>query len=446
MSTKRVLVVGTTSDYIEQIRQRCPGRAVFLTDPTVRASAQEPDPDPAEELVVELNRGASILPELERHLALHDTTLEGLTCFDCETLPLAAELAHHLHLDYPSPEVVDIASSKYASKRVWKEAGIACPETGFVDSHADVDDFCSRFPGPVVLKPTRSSGSRLVFKCRTPEEAREAFSRIRDQMAFPGRSPEGPIPNGFQEPTPHPIVIEQYVGGPEYSADLLLEGREARLVRVARKIMDPRAPTGTVLGYDVPARLPEELTRKQLLLALEEAARALGIDRAIVMVDFILVRNRPVILEMTPRPGGDCLPAVIRSSSGLDMLELALDLAAGVPVALPPSRCWQHRIGLRLMSSRAGVVRKLSGSGLRSDPRVLSVHLTRGPGHLVVLPPEDYDSRFLGYAVFAPTPKWDLLVQCRELLDMLGLSMEHRIVAPAPIALPQIESLEAEQA
>ena len=42
---------------------------------------------------------------------------------------------------------------------------------------------------------------------------------------------------------------------------------------------------------------------------LKSAAQAVGLTRALCMVDFILQANELVFLEIAPRPGGDC-PAV----------------------------------------------------------------------------------------------------------------------------------------
>jgi hypothetical protein len=44
MPDKRLLVVGTTSDYIDHICTRYPGRALFVTDPAERAAALEKEP------------------------------------------------------------------------------------------------------------------------------------------------------------------------------------------------------------------------------------------------------------------------------------------------------------------------------------------------------------------------------------------------------------------
>jgi hypothetical protein len=54
---------------------------------------------------------------------------------------------------------------------------------------------------------------------------------------------------------------------------------------------------------------------------------------------------------------------------------------------------------------------------------VRAVHLTREAGHRVVLPPENYDSRILGYAIFAPANWRRVAAESRELGQRLELEM-----------------------
>jgi len=53
----KVLVVGTTADYIDWIQKSCPGRALFLTEPGVRRQAEEPCPLPGEEILSNFHTG-----------------------------------------------------------------------------------------------------------------------------------------------------------------------------------------------------------------------------------------------------------------------------------------------------------------------------------------------------------------------------------------------------
>ena len=57
-NTAKILVVGTTSDYITWLQRVGEGRVLFLTDPLVRQQAKEPAPTPKEEILCNLNNVA----------------------------------------------------------------------------------------------------------------------------------------------------------------------------------------------------------------------------------------------------------------------------------------------------------------------------------------------------------------------------------------------------
>ena len=143
------------------------------------------------------------------------------------------------------------------------------------------------------------------------------------------------------------------------------------------------------------------------------------------MVDFIVWQGNAYLLELTPRPGGDCLPWLIQQSCGLDMIGLALDMAQGRNISTPVSQSWKTLVGLRLFASHSGAVKEIDDGDLRRDPRVQEVLIKRKPGHRVILPPKDYDSRLFGHVIFKPKMITGLEAECAELAGKLKVVMEN---------------------
>lgn len=84
----QVLVVGTTSDYIEWIEITVP---TVLTEPKVRQNA-EPRPKPARKFYAP---SATLTPQF-RHWSstkVFGVTLSGIACFDCESMEVSSILA-----------------------------------------------------------------------------------------------------------------------------------------------------------------------------------------------------------------------------------------------------------------------------------------------------------------------------------------------------------------
>jgi len=219
-------------------------------------------------------------------------------------------------------------------------------------------------------------------------------------------------------------TVEEYVSGMEYSCDLLVNWFDARMIRLARKIPALDQSFGTTLAYEVQGNLPKDVKLSELTTILERAARAIGIKQAICMVDFIISDGLPMLIEMTPRPGGDCLPFLIRQASGFDIFQASLDLALGHTVQIPEASQWEHLLGLRLFADRSGIVATMDIRLLEQDPRVREICVNRRSGHRVILPPGDYDSRLIGHVIFAPEHGHDAEVECSELSKLLQIEWE----------------------
>jgi len=164
MASQRVLVVGTTPDYIAHIDTRYPGRALFLTDPVLRRASREPAPDEMSELLVDLMQSDRVMSLLSEHLSHYGLELSGIVCYDCEWLTLAAQLAARLRLPYPALPAVRLSRSKYLTKQRWIEHGIPCPAVKLVAATDDALAFARKVGGEIVLKPLTGSGSGRIIK------------------------------------------------------------------------------------------------------------------------------------------------------------------------------------------------------------------------------------------------------------------------------------------
>jgi D-alanine-D-alanine ligase-like ATP-grasp enzyme len=423
VSDRPVVVVGTTPDYIERILGVCPGGVVFLTDQRVRAESGEPAP-PAE-LTADLRDEPGALRALEAWLAERGIVPGGVAGFDCESLPLTALVAHRLGLPYCPHEAVVICRSKFQSKRAWAAAGVPCPRTRLVRSAAQARAFMADVGGPVVLKPLTGSGSELTFVCRDRAQLESAYATMAERMAVhTDQRLYGPCAAGSESVDPRRVFgAEEFVAGDEYSCDLLVRDGAVQVVRLARKVPAAGHSFGTTLGYLVPSEMPPGLDEGVLHDGVAAAARALGVEHAVCMLDFIVRDGVPTMLEMTPRPGGDCLPALLEASCGLDVFRMTLEFAAGGRPRLPDRAAWRRLAGVRLLAGRAGVAARFNTSAFDADPRVVSYRVFRRPGHRVVMPPDDYSSRVLGHVIFEPG-QGDPAAACAEMAARLQITYQ----------------------
>jgi hypothetical protein len=428
MSNKRVLVVGTTADYIDIINRRFPKRALFVTDFNERARAPEPSPGSNDELLCDLSKPEQIVAALRKYLNRWQMELSGITCFDCESMSTAAFIAHSFGLSYPSAEAIAACRSKYVCKQVWRQAKLSCPDVELVYNVSDAVSFLQKKDGPAVLKPLTGSGSELVFLCSTEDDCVVAFNTLQSRLTHhSNRRMYAPyICDGRKVDPRRVFVIEEFVRGNEYSCDFAVDGDHVEIFRMAKKILDPKQACGTTLAYLLPSTLPEGFGEKNFQNQLRTAAKSLGLDRAICMLDFVVQDNRAFMIELAPRPGGDCLPPLLLNSCGTDILGCTLDFAEGHPFISSTSLQWRPLVGVRLFATYNGEIERIDVSALLKDRRVVEYHLKRGPGHRVILPPEDYESRLLGHVIFEPTGPKSIESECVEIASKLEIEMKRQ--------------------
>ncbi len=416
---RRVLVVGTTADYIDYIRTRRPGEVLFLTDPAVRREADQSTPPPDEELLCDLADEPRVREVLAGHLEQRRMGLAGVACYDCESMALAARLADAYTLPYPSLQAVNNCRDKHRASVLWRANHLETPHVRRIGSAGEAIDFFREIGGPCVLKPLSGSGSELIFRCDSEADCKRHYRRIVQGLAR-RRNHRLYQPNSGAGAD---ILAEAYVDGEEYSCDFLMENDRVTLIRLARKVLFPQDPFGTAKAYILPDVWPAAIDAGVLERTLYRSAKALGIQRAVCMLDFILHHGRMVLLEMAPRPGGDCLPSLLRRCYQLDVLQLALDFARQEPIELNLPASHPPMVGLRLHAAHEGRLVSADTRALSRDSRVQEIRLIRKPGHLIKRPPEDYDAWLLGHLIFVPDSNGDVATQCQALCDKLTIQI-----------------------
>ncbi|MBN2706943.1 MAG: ATP-grasp domain-containing protein [Deltaproteobacteria bacterium] len=419
MTENRTLVVGTTPDYVDWLRRKNPSRLLFLSERRLREQALECPPDPGEELLCELAQPEGCRDQLRRHLENLRLTLDGVVCYDCEALPLAARLAKDFGLPFASPEAVRLCRDKHLSKSAWRQSQVSCPESRRLTSETAAAELLTKEKQAWVFKPACGGGSEFVYLVKTRATAKTVFRKITKAL----KQAENQLLFCDSQNLPAAVIAEEFIDGREFSVDFRLEENRVEILRLTEKIARPGDHFGTIRGYGLnPAGLSTEF-EERLKTDLLAATKALLLHRALGMADFILKEGRAIFLEITPRPGGDCLPALLQAAGPFDILEEALNFARAETAA--PKRPPLRRLAaLRFHAETGGLIRHLDSQTLLRDRRVLACRLSRAVGDRVTMPPQDYDSWLLGHLIFMPRANEDLARQCHELHALLKVEIE----------------------
>ncbi|MEV6646431.1 ATP-grasp domain-containing protein [Amycolatopsis sp. NPDC051371] len=265
----------------------------------------------------------ALLAETARELATR-YTVAGVLCWDEPLVMPAAELADEFGVPGLSIPGVHGCRDKHSCRVRLTAAGL--PQPGF-HLAIDLDDAraaVGRIGFPVVVKPRALGASMGVSLARDAGEFDAAY-RVAHEASLVG-----------DEPYRGGALIEGFADGPEISIDGAVHKGEYLPMFVARKStgMPPFfEETGHLVDSADPLLRDEELLR-----VLAEAHRVLGIENGITHTEVRLTADGPVIIEVNGRLGGDLIPLLGKTATGIDPGSVLFDVATGQRPDVAPTR------------------------------------------------------------------------------------------------------------
>lgn len=225
--------------------------------------------------------------------------------------PVAAWVARNLGLP-GNPERTDIvARNKYQMRKAFKEyGGIYCP--AFAKTGPEFDETIVRsFHFPVIVKPTDRWGSKGITRVDKMEDLRAA------------------VLYAVRESYEKKAIIEEFMEGPEYSAECIVYHGEPEILQFTRK-MTTGSPHYIETGHIQPSDIP---AGKQDLIkeTVKRGVRALGITDSAAHAEFrILVNGEVGFMEIGARMGGGCIGTDLTPmTTGKDYIKMVIDVACG---------------------------------------------------------------------------------------------------------------------
>ena len=300
---------------------------------------------------------------------------------DDDTVVLAAAIARALGLRHNPVEAARAARSKHRQRVLLRDAG--CPVPAFRLHRLDQDPraFAANVPYPVVVKPLCLAASRGVIRADGPADLVAAHAILREILAAPDVATQG-------EDARH-YLIEQYVPGPEFALEGVLDGGRLRVLALFDKPDPLDGPYFEETIYVTPSRL-DGAAQRELAECAERAALALGLVTGPVHVELRRNAGGPWLIELGARSIGGRCSAVLRFGAGaaeMSLEELLLRHALGLPVPT-----WERASGaagvMMIPVPAAGVLRAVKGvDAARAVPGVDDVVVTAHPGQTLVPPP-----------------------------------------------------------
>jgi biotin carboxylase len=295
--------------------------------------------------------------------------LDGVFTAGTDFSASVAYVAQELSLPGIPLETALRASDKLKMRAALAKAGVPSPRFASASSPKDPAITAAGLGFPLVVKPADSMGAR---GCRAVPSEAELSSAITAALPY-SRSGRA--------------IVEEYVEGPEFSIDALVDGDEIRIRGFADRhiFFDPYF---VELGHTMPSSAAEEV-KAEVLRVFRDAVRAIGIRRGAAKGDmkYCLSRRSGMVGEIAARLSGGYMSGwTYPYASGIDLTTEALRLAVGQGFGPEPEdRRWVS--AERAFISIPGTVASVEGLPLAErEPYVKNLFLRVSPGDKVVFP------------------------------------------------------------
>jgi biotin carboxylase len=249
--------------------------------------------------------------------------IAGMVSYDESRILATAAVAEALGLPTSPTEAIARCRDKYLTRQALAAAAVPQPAAVAVRSVEQASSAAARLGYPVVLKPRHLAASFGVTRADSAGELAAAYSR-----ALSVTLPEAP------ERFDDPVLIEEYLDGPEISVDsACFDGRVVPLV-VAHKETG-FLPSFEEVGHVVDGADPL-VHDGHLQDVLTRAHRAVGFTTGITHVELRRMADGFKVIEINARLGGDLIPYLGQLAHGVDLSLAAAAIACGRAPDLNP--------------------------------------------------------------------------------------------------------------
>jgi hypothetical protein len=239
--------------------------------------------------------------------ALDDVRFDAVVSITELTMELAAQVRERLGLP-GTPAVVERAvTDKWLTRDTLVRAGLAQPRYWDVCLD-DLPDFIQRANLPVIVKPRAFTGSTGVSLITEPSQVGAALRpydrHILDQL---GRDT---------------VLVEEYIPGPEVSAEGLVVDGSLTLLGLTDKI-NTGEPVFYEIGHVMPSR-HSGAWHSRVQRYLQQVVTALGIVTSPVHAELKLVGDRVELVELHSRFGGGNIVELLKQAYGINAYQAYL--------------------------------------------------------------------------------------------------------------------------
>ncbi|WAH36308.1 ATP-grasp domain-containing protein [Alicyclobacillus dauci] len=310
---------------------------VLLTDRETFLAKRAEFPYVHEMILVDIDDMDAIRTELN-FLMEQGKDIVAISSFIEPYVYTAALLGQEYGLPSQTPEAIATMLDKIRMREFLKDTHYS-PLFWTCDDYSEVTTSIRRHL-PLVVKSPLSSGSRDVIlvtdRAQLEQEVNGLKKRYPDQK----------------------VLLEEYIDGPQYLAEVLVHRGKPHIVAVVEQIVHGK-PHFIVTGYRVLLSPPIHL-HSEIDNLVHVVAQKTGMRCGAFHVEFRVVNRRCKIIEVNPRISGTAMNRMIDTAFGINLVQETLKSQMDQTPNLE-RRYERHVFTQYLTVSQSGVLQKVTG-------------------------------------------------------------------------------------
>ena len=292
-----------------------------------------------------------------------------------------AHVAEKLGLPGAAPESVRMLSNKGLIRRMQHSLGLSAPRYALGSSVDELREAWTAMRGPAIVKPVDSSGSRGV------------------SLVVEGDGPlfESAVTTAMSFSRTRQVCVEDFLPGEEVGGDAVVIGGALAYMQCTKKLRRGFIVT----GHALPPAVTEE-QQSQVARAVERLCRAAGYGDGVVNFDAMVEEDRVTVIELSPRTGGNGIPALLATVTGVSTVGAAIAFALEGQPALQRAEIRAERAGSVVFGARSSKQygRSRGDAQIRDAMPEIVEYVCEIPESGDV-PAWDHGGNSLGYCVFS---------------------------------------------
>lgn len=254
--------------------------------------------------------------------------------------------------------------NKINMKKSMVEGGVSTAEFDIISTIDQSQEFIKFNGYPVILKAPDTSGSRGVQKVNSENELQSAFEFAKKYTNSKN------------------LIIEKFLDGYELGAQVIVSDGQVKALFLHNDVVAGTA-VSVPIGHSIPVDLSlgmQEKIFKQIL----RLVNCMQIDNSIINLDLMICGSEIYVIEVGARLGATCIPENIMASYGVDLYEIAIDLALGKSVDIGVIELKTASAVRILRAQKSGVIKRINVENeVLAHPDLIELKFDVGPGSVV---------------------------------------------------------------